>query len=662
MVAAIILITTATKNLVESFKTLVDIYRTGDKDSINKALTVLGVIVAVIFIMSLITAYILGNSNAFSSNRLNLRGSFAFLNGFRPTFNIVNRFGGLGRTLMHIGIAVLAIIAGLWLLLDAFSKLIDISNRWDSENGKNKIVQVVTDFCMAFIESAPFIEQAAEKFEEMLINFLLRLMEDILIILKGLLDFLVAGITYLAKSIADALIGLLNGLAGFDLATWTEAIDTGAPLEAILEDFIEKSENAPINRLINAVIAILVLVIYGIGDAIDKNIGPLAVAAVKVIKALVKLILAIIGVVITLIGGMFDEDFTAEMLGGFVNNLFKNIADNWWDGVVTYILPALQRSYDAVAGALWTFIFGIGDFIASAWESVQHTWADGVNEIFGEGTVGYSHASTYLDDQLAYFKALMTGRMDEYVEQIYKPANQGSSRSGHSGGGHRIGEVTDEINETKDANSYVGALENVGHTRKELQEKAAQLRAEETESIVEETENMAADAGTSGAESFVDKMVGYLSSKSTKEKVSGAFASLFGTDFSGLTNSGEGDYSTDIQEVFNLDSIMNKFDESSIGQSITDISSQFGEMSTSLADTNQYTQEATDALAAENGSFYDDTDMLNKMDEMIESNDNLADIMSKMDIRLDSGALVGEMAPQFDSWLARSSVRSSRGN
>ena len=101
---------------------------------------------------------------------------------------------------------------------------------------------------------------------------------------------------------------------------------------------------------------------------------------------------------------------------------------------------------------------------------------------------------------------------------------------------------------------------------------------------------------------------------------------------------------------------------SSINDLLSGIGSNFGSVTTDLSSVAGYEQNTSDALAAEGGRFYDDTELVNEVSGLRGDLGVWSEAITKIKMYLDSGKLVGELVAPLDEALSQRAVRANRGN
>lgn len=572
------------------------------------------------------------------------------------------------KFLFGLAAILLAISISIWVVVDAVNRIMDAADRFNNDDEMaDKMTEMFKGLAQAFADSWKYIRDAVNKagigndLDEWFDSFLVHLVQAI----SNLLSALVAIIGVAAESIADALIELLNGLAGTDLTTWYDVLGGNGLTENIFESFIKTSEDAPINKLINAVVAFIALVIYGVGDAIINNAGPLVMAIAYLITAL--------GYLEYYILGLFIQAFSPEIDMDTLNKYFSDFGQNYVDGWVTtwntVIKPGLQKLYDEIASHLRLGICAIGYAIAYAIEWVINNFIiDPLNNFF------------------KLFSALLGLKDRISIEQIDIT----------SGIGHMMDVISGKSEEASNAiDNTANSLEKFNAKMNELSGKNVEstvtlnpMFATDTTRLNEDLFTAGDNAGKESVKGFnnawdihspsvvgeqsgkdigagvVNGISGYFNSPEAQDKLAGIKDSLPKVDWSGLYDSATANFDVNPSQVvdFDMSKMGDGLMQSPFGDKFSEMNLNMGNVSTDLANVNNSTQDISEALANEGGKFYDDTDVVNELSGLRDDISSLSRAMTQIKMYLDGNKLVGELVGPLDNALAQRASRAQRGN
>lgn len=368
-----------------------------DNEHINKILWIMGGLIIALGLITTIVAVLVKTSS--------------ITNVFAP--RISGGVSKIGTLIAGVGFAILATIASLWILIDAISKLIDLADKWDKENGKNKIVKVITDFCEAFNESEAALKSSQHHFNDLIMDFLYMLVEDILELVYMLVDTLVLGVGYILRGAVDIIIEALNDLVGTDLLTYADVLGTERFSEEYIEKFIEDLEGSPLQKLIDAIVGFIAMFIYALGNSIIKFAGPLAQAATYLIKSIIVLIVYVVGYILGyivelsgLIYNALAEQFGTEKVdwSGFADWFVGNFDEVWNNEVMPFWSNIINR----VSAWLW---YGLSSTLLMITDGISGLWngiANFINSIAGKEVFSTWDTSS-LENFVYYMRAVADG-------------------------------------------------------------------------------------------------------------------------------------------------------------------------------------------------------------------------------------------------------------
>lgn len=670
MAAAVLIIVVALQKLME-------IDREG-ADYANAVLT-LGKIIAAVVLIAVILGVLFGNSKFLSNNR------FAFSFNPRITGNAAG-MSKVGSLLAGIGISILAVIAALWLVIDIFAKLIDLSDKWDAENGREKLTNVIVGICGAFIDAYPQIKESGEDLNNMIMDLIKALIDDIVVTIELLLIALAEIVDDLATAIVNIVISILNGIAGTDLTSYNlDAMASDAfNFESLLEAFYADAEKAPVNRLINAIVALIAIIIYGIGDALINQAGPLVAAIGHLVLGIMYISAYAFAALSGILASMFG-DFDFSYLEGFMAD-WDNLWENWLIGTQDF-WKKVENGEHQVLNFVANFFYGLANIIvvlidafARLGYQIAHVFTDPLGldyeppewiqdfyELYGDIARGsyFFKAAAGIDD--------VFDSAGETVKILTDVNDTIDSMSGKNVDvtmtmGPRL-----VVDEDEFSMPMFDALNKAGEESKKGFKDAWDIHS--PSGVGEKYGENIAEGQAIGYSNFMnsDKAKEYMDS--AKQKFESMMSDI---DISGMMGLDGAEIDLKPQQIFNLDTenlggnlMTGEFGDmfsgmgtnmSDMSTTISDMGLNMGTMSTDLADVSNCDQELSDALAAEGGRFYDDSDLIDEIGSLREDIWALSDAMSKIKMQLDTGKIVGEMVAPMDAALAQRATRASRGN
>lgn len=569
--------------------------------------------------------------------------------------NSTMALGNIGKILTGLGIAVLSIVGAIAMVVWALKSLIEISTEWDAKHGKDKLAQTIIDICQAFTKAEPAIKESQRSLNDLIMDFLIMLIEDVATLLGELVDLLIIAAYDLGRGVADIIIELLNGLAGTDLTTWSEVLADGVEMSSFFEDFVKKAKDAPINKLINALVGIIALVIYGLGDAIVEYAGPLVYAVGHVIEGIAYLIMYAMVAMLSVLVGM-TPDMVDDFMNQFGNKLSKAIL-----GVVVTIIYVIGTTIMAIVSIL--DLLGIVLLGVAEAAVVCAYGIDLLAQKFG------GNNEKAIENDILALESL-NNTMDGLKEGLKAMYDSGGIADTLN---NSLANMWNNIISADDISAVNDAIKETETTADDLQKKANEgaLMPNMTE------------AGENGAEQYADGMINGLSSTKTGDRIGEAFnqlfdkyspkikdasANIFGSfgneDITNALSLDGAQISLDPEQVLKVDGTEwgTQFSDSYLGGLMNDYYGEYAiQESADIADGTAYQQELADGLE-DDGSFYDDSDVTSRMDTMNQYLNELVQNQNNSQVVLDTGALVGAIIPSVDNSLSQRASRVSRGN
>lgn len=167
-------------------------------------------------------------------------------------------------------------------------------------------------------------------------------------------------------------------------------------------------------------------------------------------------------------------------------------------------------------------------------------------------------------------------------------------------------------------------------------------------------------------QSVVDGVLGALEGTEMGDKLSNTISKI--TDFTGKIK--EGSLMEGLKDSFSMDNLFDDLgldttitpvmDLSNVTSGISDMNSMFGTQSLGLSDLNSSFNGSLNMGDIQNGS-YNDTNIVASIAKLDARMDALASAISSMQIRMDTGALVGSIAGPMDTALGQRAIYAGRG-
>lgn len=582
------------------------------------------------------------------------KNKFIFKKGsFNPITTILN----------SIALVIVSITLSIYLLIASINGLIDAAEKYG--NGKDvsvKISNLIKGIADAFANSWSYIADAVDKsgMGDDLERWFKSMLDHLLSMIGYFLYSVIALIGEIVLSINDAIIEVMAVLTGMDLSSNGDifGIEDG-DMYALMEQFVIKSKDAPVNNLINSIVVFLAMVIYGVGDAIINNAAPIALAVDHVLEALLSIAL----VIAASIFGIFMPEWDEQMLAGWA----KEFTENWRNEVEKALEIALRiilvGAFDIVTGIFvglaWTLVHGITYFINNGIESI--------NESFGTN-----------------IKKVDTSWFDDFYNEIYTDIHEWA-----------LDVETESDKATQAINSTTESLQNFNNTLESLKNQNVESKVVFNPMFANDTSKLNQDLFTAGdnagkesikgfnsawdinspslvgeqsgeyiGEGVVNGISGFFKTPEAQEKLAGIKDTLPEIDWSGLYDPGDSEFDTSITKVFNFNTekVGDDLMTGSFGNMFSGMTQDIGSTSTDIASVNDAVQNVSDTIASEGGKFYDDRDLLNELAGLRNDVMSLSSAISKIKMYLDTNKLVGEMIVPMDNALAQRTVHSRRGN
>lgn len=552
------------------------------------------------------------------------------LGGFKLSTGAINiKLAPISKILSGIALLIIAVTGSIYLLIRSFQILMEIANEWDSSY-ETKMVNVLYGMANVLESGKEAINRAIVSLNDVILNALLLLIEDLVIVLMNALYALVQLADGIARALVDITIALLNGLAGIDL---TNAFDSNA--DGFWDQFVESGDklvqnaDAPINKLIKAIVNFIILVVYGVGDALIDSSGALSAALLYLLASILVVLLDLIEA----LGAMISEFFWGPIL----NKIFKTDID--WSEYTDNFEENFKEGWQIVFDDL------------SAWFE-QGWWKCIYDTLF--------KIITPFGDVL--LKKLGIDIEPESIQE--QLARRGSSSGGRSGSGHsrNAQEAIDEA-----MKPYADALDkSVEDMSKQGQGKFREVNGIESPSKVYEA---FAQFIPQGAAQGVNNTSGefYDSIRQMAEQAKGSLKESFLNTDGALSVDGE--FSTNVTQVLDMNNVNSEslgIDTANLGidrtnlinsEGFSALSESLGNQTSELADTNAYLDKQNQTIDSENGSFYDDTNLLNSLDNIRSDMAVMKSNLERMQVVLDTNALVGQLVIPMDRALGQRAFR-----
>ena len=545
----------------------------------------------------------------------------------------------IGKALTGLAMIILSITAGFWLLIEALKGLLEISDSWTSEK-KDKLQKTLLDIVDIFKEVAKKIKEGtdseAHPINDAIMNFIYMIIDDIA---SGIV-YLLKALTIIAVAVGNAiiaiLIGLLNGMAGVDLETYFDFSDSFETMGDSFVSSLDKivlTENAPISKLINALISFFAIVIYGLGDAIINNSGPLSAAIIYLITAilvLIETVLATLGAII--LGPVFDEIFGEDIdWSEYVDTFVENFKEYWTTGFKE-IADFVKEYFNPFSVDWWARFHEERD--PNTDPNLSHS---------NDGTGGGGRHRTNAIDETANSAENATKKLTEFDNTWRDVTNRTTNSSFLV-----EPKVDDDFNQKMFDIGEKGGQQSESGFRKAWDINSPSRVAEQDGEYV--------------GEGFENGLTNRLANMDFSGIIANIRNDMQNIDATPLNMDGE--FSSNAYPVFDLDNMntqsflsemMNGFDNTNIGDNI-------GVISSDMANTESYMHDMNQGFLQNDGQFYDDTNLISEVQGLREDIGSLNSTMAGYKVVMDTNALVGQMVGPLDAALGERHVRQSRGN
>ena len=558
-----------------------------------------------------------------------MRGIRKVLGGFSFSTGAINiKLAPIAKILSGIALLIIAVTGSIYLLIRSFQILMEISNEWDSSY-ETKMVAVLYGIAAVLEAGKDAINRAIVSLNDVILNALLLLIEDIVVVLMNALYALVELADGIARALIDITIAILNGLAGIDL---TDAFDSNA--DGFWDQFVESGDkliqnaDAPINKLIKALVNFIILVVYGVGDALIDSSGALGRAILYLIASLLVVTLAVLEALSATIAEFFWGPILNSILGedidwsGYVEDFETNFKEGWqifFDDIKTWFEESWKRLLaDSLAASVSTMLGGIpGLIFGTSWFDEHFGY------LFGSEWAETKAEQASLEEAQKQMNAAMAPYSDALDKSVEDMSKQGQGKF-------------------RDANGI--------HSPSEVYEEDAQYIPQGAAKGVEDTSG-----------EFTDSV------KQMAEQAKGALKEAFTNSDGALSVDGE--FSTQVTQVLDMNNINSetlgidetnlKMDQANLinSEGFAELTGSLGTQTTELADTNSYLDKVNQTIDSENGSFYDDTNLLASLDNIRSDMSVMKANLEKMQVVLDTNALVGQLVVPMDKALGQRAFR-----
>ena len=613
--------------------------------------------------------------------------------------NTINRYLNFGahstfsKLLTSIALLIISIAASIGILVWSLEKLMEAADQFskDKEMGQ-KITNMFVGLAQAFLDSWGAIVDAVNHagVGEMLEVWTISLIDHLINICGRLGLAIVELVGIVGETVIDSIIIILNKLAGTDLATW---------MDKNTSEVLTEMAGSPSTKIISAIVSSIALIIYGVADAIMANAGPLAFAIFYLIASIVYLIFMVFKVAFDIISGNANSEYFHGQTGGiwdsFVDgwkqsqdDALGEMYDYWilgWEDILTSMAHGIMNIFEAfvkvllgATATIFTPFTGVWDMAIAPilneipgvnlttestkgmWESIELMFEDIHNSMHDFDSIDLDHSRDELD---ATSEA--ASRLADSIG-LLKSSNTEVSITMTP----KLAQKQEELNA-----GMFNAMRKAGEEGVKGFNDPWNISSSATEVAVSGT---AKETGEASANGFIAGFSGIMSDSSwmqdVKEKIKDAMPSI------DLTSAMDTDSPIDLsaQPVLNLDTsdvgtdlLSGQFGEtfqgmgtdmSSINDLLSGIGSNFGSVTTDLSSVAGYEQNTSDALAAEGGRFYDDTELVNEVSGLRGDLGVWSEAITKIKMYLDSGKLVGELVAPLDEALSQRAVRANRGN
>jgi hypothetical protein len=554
---------------------------------------------------------------------------FRILGGFTlNTGAITVKIAPIAKILTGLSFLIISVVGSIYLLIRSFQLLMEISNEWDS-GYETKMVNVLFGIADVIEAGKEAIKSSIVSLNDVIMEALLLLIDDLVVLIVNALYAVVQMADAIARATVDVCIALLNGLAGMDL---TEAFDSNA--DGFWDQFVESgeklvaSDNSPLTKLIKALVNFIILVIYGVGDALVDSSGAVGQAILYFIASLLVVTLAVLSALAGTIAEFFWGPIFNSILGEdidwseYVEDFENNFKEGWsiffedlkawfkenWDRLIS---DTLAVSFGSVLGGL------PGAALAGGWFDKTFGY------LFGSEYSDAKKEQTSLEEAQKQMNAAMQPYSDALDKSVEDMSKQGQGKFRSANGIESPSKVYEEDAKFIPQGAALGV------------------------------DNASGDF-TNSIQKMAEKAKGAL-----KESFSGAGDSL----------SLDGEFSTQVTQVLDMNNVNSEslgIDKANLGidqsiltnsQGFADLTNSLGNQTTEMAATNAYLDKQNATIDSENGSFYDDTNLLASLDNIRSDMAVMKSNLERMQVVLDTNALVGQLVIPMDRALGQRAFR-----
>lgn len=450
-------------------------------------------------------------------------------------------------------------------------------------------------------------------------NSFLDQIDSMKIVVEEFVSSLITGISEsipkLAEALGEGFVILIETICESILETASTILETIVELLGIIaENTAEITE-----KIVEIMVGVFTGALYGLGD----NMG-------EIIAAIHYFVISFINAFADYLG----DPNTVEEIMDAMKNLFisslgfiANILAYLWEAgkdLLDEIICGIQSVAETIFDPIKDFFANFGSNIADWWGDLKDAGKDIINGI----VEGIKNAASGIWEALKDAAGSGFKKFCDFFH-ISSPSKLMRDTSKWIPIGAGLG-IEDE------ASSFIDPLGTMGEDGMTAFSDSI-TNGLDTSSFTDQFSSLGNGIGEAFNNSFVN----------------GIDADALNEQMSGLTNAMNAD-------VNNSAYITPVFDSSNISSGLTDLDGMMSERNMLLGEMNNSINGKSSYENIMNSTF-DDSRVLNRIDKLTNEVVTLSERMTRMQVVLDSGSLVGAIAPDMDSALGHMSVRKARG-
>lgn len=507
-------------------------------------------------------------------------------------------------------IGLMAALAGLTALLGL------ISTKFPTLTG---FIETIATAFMLFSASVLGLVVALKLLTTIDFNSFLDQIDSMKIVVEEFIASLIKG---LAKGFPDLLKGVKESVIEIFETLFELVLGFAEPLVETIIDFLDLI-GANSERLGYIVAEIVAGVVIGALEGLADNMEGIIQAIVYFVSSFMEALASVLE----------DEDTVDSLMDGLVNlfiaalKFVKNIFVYLWEAghdLLDEIIYGIQDVAETIFDPIRDFFANFGSNIEDWWDDLRDAGGDLIDGIV-EGIK--ESASDIWESILDACGDAFEAFLDFFG--IASPSKLMRDTSKWIPIGAGLG-IEDE------ASSFIDPLGTMGEDGMTAFSDSI-TNGLDTSSFADQFSSLGNGIGEAFNTSFVN----------------GIDTDALNEQMNGLTNAMNAD-------VNNSAYITPVFDSSNISSGLTDLDSMMSERNMLLGEMNNSINGKSSYENIMNSTF-DDSRVLNRIDKLTNEVITLSERMTRMQVVLDSGTLVGAIAPDMDSALGHMSVRKARG-